>query len=294
MQEFQSIPGLAGRLFGGAVTAAADIRRAQAQQGPAARCGGIPSPEAVKCPRCESTNTKFCYYNNYNLSQPRHFCKSCRRYWTKGGVLRNVPVGGGCRKAKRSGGSSSSSSNSSAPSTPTAAAATGDSTAKNQRRASASSPRSSSGGSGNTSPTAAAAAGAATTPTTPATPSSNNTISVISHAKNTFPTDVPPPAPIFADQAAAFASLFAPPPPPPLPVFSFAAQPKTEDGIASVLLAGGQTTAPPAAPPIVGDMTPFASLDTTGIFELGDVPAAAYWNAGNCWTDVPDPTVYLP
>lgn len=59
-------------------------------------------PAALKCPRCDSLNTKFCYYNNYNLSQPRHFCKSCRRYWTKGGVLRNVPVGGGSRKAKRS------------------------------------------------------------------------------------------------------------------------------------------------------------------------------------------------
>ncbi|KAK4750772.1 hypothetical protein SAY87_004254 [Trapa incisa] len=58
--------------------------------------------QALKCPRCESLNTKFCYYNNYNLSQPRHFCKDCRRYWTKGGVLRNVPVGGGCRKNKRS------------------------------------------------------------------------------------------------------------------------------------------------------------------------------------------------
>lgn len=57
--------------------------------------------QALKCPRCDSLNTKFCYYNNYNLSQPRHFCKSCRRYWTKGGVLRNVPVGGGCRKTKR-------------------------------------------------------------------------------------------------------------------------------------------------------------------------------------------------
>lgn len=56
----------------------------------------------LKCPRCDSLNTKFCYYNNYNLSQPRYFCKSCRRYWTKGGVLRNVPVGGGCRKNKRS------------------------------------------------------------------------------------------------------------------------------------------------------------------------------------------------
>ncbi|GLU13285.1 hypothetical protein SLE2022_299270 [Rubroshorea leprosula] len=57
--------------------------------------------QELKCPRCDSLNTKFCYYNNYNLSQPRHFCKNCRRYWTKGGVLRNVPVGGGCRKAKR-------------------------------------------------------------------------------------------------------------------------------------------------------------------------------------------------
>ncbi|KAL3655270.1 hypothetical protein CASFOL_001056 [Castilleja foliolosa] len=61
-----------------------------------------PNHQAVKCPRCESLNTKFCYYNNYNLSQPRHFCKSCRRYWTNGGVLRNIPVGGGCRKTKRS------------------------------------------------------------------------------------------------------------------------------------------------------------------------------------------------
>lgn len=58
-----------------------------------------PHPSQIlKCPRCDSINTKFCYYNNYNLSQPRHFCKTCRRYWTKGGVLRNVPVGGGCRK----------------------------------------------------------------------------------------------------------------------------------------------------------------------------------------------------
>lgn len=58
------------------------------------------SPEVLKCPRCDSTNTKFCYYNNYNKSQPRHFCKSCKRHWTKGGTLRNVPVGGG-RKNKR-------------------------------------------------------------------------------------------------------------------------------------------------------------------------------------------------
>ncbi|XP_073146191.1 uncharacterized protein [Henckelia pumila] len=63
----------------------------------------FPEQEQLKCPRCDSPNTKFCYYNNYNLSQPRHFCKSCKRYWTKGGALRNIPVGGGSRKnAKRS------------------------------------------------------------------------------------------------------------------------------------------------------------------------------------------------
>ncbi|KAE8716969.1 Dof zinc finger protein DOF1.4 [Hibiscus syriacus] len=57
--------------------------------------------QALKCPRCDSSNTKFCYYNNYSLSQPRHFCKACKRYWTRGGTLRNVPVGGGYRKNKR-------------------------------------------------------------------------------------------------------------------------------------------------------------------------------------------------
>ncbi|PWA42560.1 DOF transcription factor 20 [Artemisia annua] len=30
--------------------------------------------------------------------KPRHFCKNCRRYWTKGGTLRNIPVGGATRK----------------------------------------------------------------------------------------------------------------------------------------------------------------------------------------------------
>ncbi|KDP35618.1 hypothetical protein JCGZ_09056 [Jatropha curcas] len=75
-----------------------------------ARLANIPMPEtALKCPRCESTNTKFCYFNNYSLTQPRHFCKTCRRYWTRGGALRNVPVGGGCRRNKRSKGSNSKS-----------------------------------------------------------------------------------------------------------------------------------------------------------------------------------------
>ncbi|XP_057529126.1 dof zinc finger protein DOF5.3-like [Amaranthus tricolor] len=67
-----------------------------------------PSQQNLRCPRCDSTNTKFCYYNNYNLTQPRHFCKTCRRYWTKGGTLRNVPIGGGCRKNKTISGNASS------------------------------------------------------------------------------------------------------------------------------------------------------------------------------------------
>ncbi|KAK4261408.1 hypothetical protein QN277_004410 [Acacia crassicarpa] len=66
-----------------------------------------PPEQGLKCPRCDSPNTKFCYYNNYSLTQPRHFCKTCRRYWTKGGALRNVPIGGGCRKNKKVKSSSS-------------------------------------------------------------------------------------------------------------------------------------------------------------------------------------------
>ncbi|KAK6139350.1 hypothetical protein DH2020_026910 [Rehmannia glutinosa] len=54
----------------------------------------------LPCPRCKSMDTKFCYYNNYNVKQPRHFCKNCQRYWTCGGTMRNVPVGSGRRKNK--------------------------------------------------------------------------------------------------------------------------------------------------------------------------------------------------
>ncbi|KAI3852612.1 hypothetical protein MKX03_025710 [Papaver bracteatum] len=75
-----------------------------------ARQAKLPQPEQqLKCPRCDSSNTKFCYFNNYSLTQPRHFCKTCRRYWTRGGALRNVPVGGGCRRNKRSKSTSSKS-----------------------------------------------------------------------------------------------------------------------------------------------------------------------------------------
>ncbi|KAH0675131.1 hypothetical protein KY290_024156 [Solanum tuberosum] len=56
----------------------------------------------IPCPRCNSMETKFCYYNNYNVNQPRYFCKNCQRYWTAGGTMRNVPVGSGRRKNKSS------------------------------------------------------------------------------------------------------------------------------------------------------------------------------------------------
>lgn len=36
----------------------------------------LPRPEGIACcPRCKSEDTKFCYYNNYNIKQPRFFCK---------------------------------------------------------------------------------------------------------------------------------------------------------------------------------------------------------------------------
>ncbi|XVF43133.1 hypothetical protein PTKIN_Ptkin02bG0016000 [Pterospermum kingtungense] len=61
--------------------------------------------KVLPCPRCNSKETKFCYYNNYNVNQPRHFCKNCQRYWTAGGTMRNLPVGAGRRKTKTSSSS---------------------------------------------------------------------------------------------------------------------------------------------------------------------------------------------
>ncbi|XP_020590623.1 dof zinc finger protein DOF5.4-like [Phalaenopsis equestris] len=111
MQDFQSIMGqTTDRIFGGVTDGTAggwDNRRLITCPSATTAASSHHPPPPLKCPRCDSQNTKFCYYNNYNLSQPRHFCKSCRRYWTKGGVLRNVPVGGGCRKPKRSSNSKS-------------------------------------------------------------------------------------------------------------------------------------------------------------------------------------------
>ncbi|KAI6684148.1 hypothetical protein NL676_030061 [Syzygium grande] len=68
-----------------------------------------PQAEALPYPRCNSTNTKFYCYNNYNLSQPRHFCKSRCRYWTQGDALHNVPINGGSRKSVAAASASASS-----------------------------------------------------------------------------------------------------------------------------------------------------------------------------------------
>ncbi|WOK91502.1 hypothetical protein Cni_G00193 [Canna indica] len=85
----------------------------EAQEEAAARAAAM-AAAPLPCPRCKSKETKFCYFNNYNVNQPRHFCKACHRYWTAGGALRNVPVGAGRRRgrpaAPRGGGSAPASS----------------------------------------------------------------------------------------------------------------------------------------------------------------------------------------
>ena len=52
----------------------------------------------IPCARCGSDRTRFCYYNNGLPTQPRYYCHSCQRYWTDGGILRNLPEGSGKRK----------------------------------------------------------------------------------------------------------------------------------------------------------------------------------------------------
>ncbi|KAE9596882.1 hypothetical protein Lal_00007645 [Lupinus albus] len=54
-----------------------------------------------RCPRCDSLDTRFCYYNNYKSTQPRYFCRNCKRYWTLGGTLRNIPIACNISKEKR-------------------------------------------------------------------------------------------------------------------------------------------------------------------------------------------------
>nr|GMC48871.1 dof zinc finger protein DOF1.2-like [Ipomoea batatas] len=56
----------------------------------------------IKCPRCQSYDTKFRYFNNYNVNQPRYYCRTCRRHWTHGGAQHDIPRGGRSHKGKRS------------------------------------------------------------------------------------------------------------------------------------------------------------------------------------------------
>ncbi|KAG6387127.1 hypothetical protein SASPL_152312 [Salvia splendens] len=57
----------------------------------------------IPCPRCKSTETKFCYFNNYNVNQPRHFCKGCQRYWTAAAPCANVPASGAAVARQKQG-----------------------------------------------------------------------------------------------------------------------------------------------------------------------------------------------
>ncbi|CAA0826616.1 Cyclic dof factor 2 [Striga hermonthica] len=88
-------------------TVSENTHKPETEQTPNGPQKALKKPDKIlPCPRCNSMDTKFCYYNNYNVNQPRHFCKSCQRYWTAGGTMRNVPVGAGRRKTKSSSASS--------------------------------------------------------------------------------------------------------------------------------------------------------------------------------------------
>ncbi|KAL6551613.1 hypothetical protein OROGR_007767 [Orobanche gracilis] len=69
-------------------------------------------PTLSRCPRCNSLDTKFRYFNNHSFTQPRYYCKTCKRQWTVGGNLRYIPVGGKTRSSKQTKVSSSRCGNS--------------------------------------------------------------------------------------------------------------------------------------------------------------------------------------
>ncbi|XP_024523888.1 dof zinc finger protein DOF3.1-like [Selaginella moellendorffii] len=59
-----------------------------------------------QCPRCQSYNTRFDYYNNEKRDQPRFACRACKKQWTQGGKIRAASSGGRKRKGKASSSSS--------------------------------------------------------------------------------------------------------------------------------------------------------------------------------------------
>nr|XP_017224982.1 PREDICTED: dof zinc finger protein DOF4.3-like [Daucus carota subsp. sativus] len=60
----------------------------------------------LRCPRCDSEETKFAYFNNNKTSQPRYRCKSCKKLWTHGGQVRDISSNGEERRVNRSRDSS--------------------------------------------------------------------------------------------------------------------------------------------------------------------------------------------
>ncbi|KAG0489209.1 hypothetical protein HPP92_008056 [Vanilla planifolia] len=64
------------KLFGSVIVVEETLprKRSPPEEEAAAAAATLP------CPRCNSRETKFCYFNNYNVNQPRHFCKACHRY----------------------------------------------------------------------------------------------------------------------------------------------------------------------------------------------------------------------
>ena len=65
-----------------------------------------PPTTPLSCARCGSEDTKFCYYNNYNIKQPRFYCKvrAMRRRVARrqrcGGVRREMNGAGCCARSR--------------------------------------------------------------------------------------------------------------------------------------------------------------------------------------------------
>ncbi|CAO2165894.1 unnamed protein product [Urochloa humidicola] len=95
-------------------------------QAAGAGAGGGGTGEPLPCPRCGSRETKFCYFNNYNVRQPRHLCRSCRRYWTAGGALRRVASASPGRRRPRPSAARSAAAPSAIATAPSASAAAED------------------------------------------------------------------------------------------------------------------------------------------------------------------------
>ncbi|XP_041023178.1 dof zinc finger protein DOF1.5-like [Juglans microcarpa x Juglans regia] len=98
VQGGKDVPGI--KLFGKTITLQNRLVTEEQKAGSDQTSVEKRPDKIIPCPRCKSMETKFCYFNNYNVNQPRHFCKGCQRYWTAGGALRNVPIGAGRRKTK--------------------------------------------------------------------------------------------------------------------------------------------------------------------------------------------------